>query len=184
MTETKIINKSNYDKDFHKKIACYHLRYSINRLTAFLVIITLTVLAIQSYTLKEYTSAIVMACFGLIIFPISFFLLPYIINISRYKTLLKRGNGQPFIMTIELNDKEIRYKSSLNETGILRYDHIKDIIIYKNILIITDLNNKPLYLREDSYIRQDKESCHILLEKKTKMNIKEDKKWANWPKKP
>ena len=175
MIDSKIINKSEYDKQFHKTIAIYHTRYNTNLFTSIVIIVALLVLTIQSITLQEYTYAIVMGIFAIVIFPILFFLVPYIINVTRYNTLLKRGNGKPFIMTIELTDKEIRFKSSLNEADVIKYEHIKQMMIYKDILIITTLNNRPLYLREDSYVRSDKESCHQLLENKTKLTIKEVK---------
>lgn len=178
MTDIKIINKSDYDKTFHKKIAKYNIFYDSNILPSVLIIITLIVLAIQSLTLKEYIYALVMGLFAIIIFPSLFFLLPYYINVNRYKTMMKKTKGKPFIINIEISNNNIKSKTSLGETFVIQYNQIREIVLYNNeILIIKTEKGKPLYIKEDSYIQSTPDICHKFLQKKTNITI--IKKGAN-----
>ncbi len=174
MTDIKIINKSVYDKKFHQNIAKYYMFYDSNIIPSLLIIVTLLVLTIQSLTLKEYTYALIMGSFGIIIFPSLFFLLPYFINVSRYKTMMKKTGGKPFIIQTEINNNHIKCKTSLNETFIIHYNQIQELILYKNeILIIKSKKDKPLYIKEDSYLQSNADTCHQFLMKKTNLHILE-----------
>lgn len=151
MAETVYKIKTEYTKDFYRKIGLYRAFSSSNFPIVAVIVIVSCYFGSMAIRVEPKSWNGWLALFsGLVLVPFVFFGLPYFLSVHGYKTVRKQNNGKPFYVTAEISRKGISCKNSLGQSMNVSYDQISKVII-KNGLFVVESSKQAIYLATSDF---------------------------------
>ena len=148
-----IINKTNYDSKFYKLIASYKLtKDAISFIGTVGVVLCcysgITALMSDKYEITTYFYLIL----GLVLIPLTCFVLPYRRNCKAYDEAMKLTKGKEFIVEVKFSLDSLNMKNSLSQSELHKYSEVKSINIRGNLIVINLKEGNPIYINKESFI--------------------------------
>ena len=152
MSDIVYKNKTEYSKQFYKKIGAYKVSKTSNQFLASISIIAVCYYGATTlnYNPKSVDAWIALG-FGFIVFPFVFFLLPYIMANYGYKEIQKESNGETVYVSAEISKKGIHCKNSIGQLISISYNQVEKVVIHKDLFVIEVKKSQPVYLSCDCF---------------------------------
>ena len=167
----KIINRTKNNKEYFEQINSYAVKFS-PATNYGIVLISVALLGgcvCVSQNVKSKLGWILFS-FGFFIFPILFYVIPYIYRKNKFKRYCNDSVNEYSFDSNHLNQKDgDQIIKQFN------YDDIISLESYKDLYIISFKYSSPLYLDKNGFNQNSKE-INEFLSKRTKIEIKDKNK--------
>ena len=169
-----IINRTNYDKKFYKLIASYKLTKDA---ISFIGTVGVVLCCYNGVTalingIYEMTTFIYLLL-GLILIPITCFVLPYRRNCKAYDEAMKLTKGKDFIVDVKFSLDSLNMKNSLSQSELHKYSEVKSINIRGNLIVINLKEGNPIYIDSQSYIDNTYDDFKAIINKNSEIKFDE-----------
>ena len=169
-----IINKTNYDKNFYKLIASYKLtKDAISFIGTVGVVLCcyngVTALINGIYEIPTYIYLIL----GLVLIPITCFVLPYRKNCKAYDEAMKLTKGKELIIEVKFSLNSFNMKNSLSQSELHKYSEVKSINVRGTLIIIYLKEGKPIYINKQSFVDNTYDEFKEFINKNSKIKFDE-----------
>lgn len=169
-----ITNSTNYDKNFYKLIAMHKLFIEPLSLIGAFAVVLCCYYGVTLFVGGVYdTTTFVYLALGLILVPITCFVMPYKRNSNAYEEAMRLTKGKPYVVTVKFSLDSLNKKNSLSQSALYKYSEVKSINVKGNLIIIKISKRNPIYMNKESFVDSTYDDFKMFLAKNSEIKIDE-----------
>lgn len=169
-----IINSTNYDKNFYKLIAGYKLTKDIISFIGALGVVLCCYNGVTALVNGKYEiNTFMYLLLGLVLIPLTCFVLPYRRNAKAYDEAMKLTKGKSFIIEVKFSLDSLNMRNSLSQSELHKYSEVKSINVRGNLIAITLKEGNPIFINKESFVESTYNNFKEFITKNSEIKIDE-----------